>query len=270
LITTAILTGMPRSGTSWAGQLLDASPNVSYKMSPLFSYAFKNRLSEESTPGDWLQFVKEVFVSDDDFLNQKTRRMQGQYPTFQKEPLNDSYLVMKFDRFQNLIEPALDRMPELKVICIIRNPCGAIHSWLTAPREFPADADPLEHWRSGRIKKKWEGDHYGFDDWIWFARLALRLAKEFPQRVMIMRYESLVADAIGQVTKMYEFLGLSLHQQVLEFISDSQTQHMDGDYSVFKNPAVATRWLLELNPVIQDAILSELVNTDLEEFLGLP
>ena len=33
--------GVPRSGTSWLGQILDSSPKVRYKFQPLFSYAFK-------------------------------------------------------------------------------------------------------------------------------------------------------------------------------------------------------------------------------------
>ena len=32
--------GVPRSGTSWLGQILNASKKVNFKFQPLFSYAF--------------------------------------------------------------------------------------------------------------------------------------------------------------------------------------------------------------------------------------
>ena len=34
--------GMPRSGTSFLGQILDSSPSVAYRLEPIFSYKLKN------------------------------------------------------------------------------------------------------------------------------------------------------------------------------------------------------------------------------------
>mgnify|MGYP000598251825 FL=1 len=64
------LNGMPRSGTSWLSQIFDSHPNVSFKLSPLFSYEFKNRVNERSTLKEWMQFFEEVSASDDEFVNQ--------------------------------------------------------------------------------------------------------------------------------------------------------------------------------------------------------
>ena len=46
---TIALFGVPRSGTSWLGQIFDSCPDVIYKYQPLFSYAFKNRLNMQSS-----------------------------------------------------------------------------------------------------------------------------------------------------------------------------------------------------------------------------
>ena len=37
--------GVPRSGTSWIGEIINSSPNVLYKFQPLFSYALKDFLT---------------------------------------------------------------------------------------------------------------------------------------------------------------------------------------------------------------------------------
>jgi len=43
------LHSVPRSGSSWIGQILNSSPKVNYKFQPLFSYAFKGYLDENSS-----------------------------------------------------------------------------------------------------------------------------------------------------------------------------------------------------------------------------
>jgi len=178
----AAITGMARSGTSWIGQIVDSSPEVRYRMSPLFSYEFKNRIREGATRTDWEEVLRGAYVSENEFMNQTTRRNAGEYPTFATKQPNPSVLVIKYNRFQNLTEEMIELLPEMKVLAVVRHPCGAMHSWLTAPKEFPPDAEPLEHWRSGAAKKSDYGDFFGFDDWCWVTRLHLRLARERPDQ----------------------------------------------------------------------------------------
>lgn len=49
MIKPIAIFGVPRSGTSWLGQLFNSSERVAYRYQPLFSYAFKGRLNENST-----------------------------------------------------------------------------------------------------------------------------------------------------------------------------------------------------------------------------
>ena len=48
---------MPRSGTSWLSQIFDSHPDTKFKLSPLFSYAFKNAVNIESSKKEWLKFL---------------------------------------------------------------------------------------------------------------------------------------------------------------------------------------------------------------------
>jgi len=263
----AAITGMPRSGTSWVGQIVDSSPDVRYKMSPLFSYEFKNQIRNGATRSDWEQVLRGAYRSENDFMNQTTRRKAGEYPTFATKQENPSLLVIKYNRFQNLTEEMLELLPEMKVFAVVRHPCGAIHSWLTAPKEFPPDADPLEHWRSGSAKKSGYGDFFGFDDWCWVTRLHVRLASEHPEQFRLVRYEEFVEDAEVNTRALFDWLELEYTKQTATFLRESQSTSIVGDYSVFRPPLVKDRWRSELQPRIRDAILSELEGTDLARFL---
>lgn len=263
----AAITGMPRSGTSWIGQVVDSSPEVRYKMSPLFSYEFKNQVREGATRQDWERVLRGAYSSENEFMNQTERRRAGEYPTFEVKQADPPLLVIKYNRFQNLTEEMLALLPELKMLAVVRHPCGAMHSWLTAPKEFPPDADPLEHWRSGAAKKSGYGDFFGFDDWCSVTRLHLRLSAERPQQFRIVRYETFVDDAEQQTRSLFDWLGLEYTEQTARFLRQSQMTSVPGDYSVFRSPAVKDRWRSELQPEIQEVIFSELEGTELARFL---
>ncbi|MDH5934310.1 hypothetical protein, partial [Vibrio splendidus] len=40
---------VPRSGSSWLGEIINSSPQVNYSFQPLFSYEFKSYLNENSS-----------------------------------------------------------------------------------------------------------------------------------------------------------------------------------------------------------------------------
>jgi len=263
----AVITGMPRSGTSWIGQIVDSAPEVRYRMSPMFSYSFKNAIREGATREQWLELLAASYDSRDEFINQTHRRSAGEYPTFEDKLDAPPLLVFKFNRFHNILEEMMQLLSEARVVSIVRHPCGAIHSWLTAPREFPPDADPLEHWRSGAVKKTGFGDYFGFEDWKWTTRLHLRLASEYPERFRVMRYEHYVANARQDTRQLFEFLGLPVGPQTERFLVESQSTTVASEYAVYKPASVAQRWRDELQPGIREAIHAELRGSDLEEFL---
>lgn len=267
-LRVAMLVGMPRSGTSWLSQIVDSSPDVRFRLSPLFSYAFKNAVGVDSPAPAWHRLFRAAYHADDRFMDQTDRRLAGDYPVFtDKRPL-PPLLAVKMTRFHHLLRPAMERLPALRTVAIVRHPCGAIHSWLATPGEFPAGADPAEEWRSGRCRKTAPEEFWGFEDWIRVTRLHLELERDFPGRFLILSYERLVADALGETGRLFRFLGLPLGPSTRAFVHRSQTEPVDHTHAVFKNPAVAERWRGELDPAIRDAIVEELTGTELERFLG--
>jgi hypothetical protein len=263
-----VIDGMPRSGTSWLAQIVESCPIVRYRLCPLFAYQFKGRIDEASGRADWIALLEDAYNADDAYMSREHERADRRYPVFAERVPMPPVLALKFDRFHDLM-PDLLRFftdDQLRIVFLVRHPCGAIHSWLTAPREFPADADPLEHWRDGRIKKQAAGDFFGFDDWKAVTRMQVDLERRYPLHVRILRYEALAAHPARESRSLFDHLMLPYGEQTSAFIAASQASHDPDPYAVFKAPAVANRWQSELSPKIREAILDDLRGGELERF----
>lgn len=260
------LIGMPRSGTSWLGQLFDSSPDVAYRLEPIFSYAFKNLVDEHSSREEYELFFDGIYRSQDNFMLQSDKRRAGTYPEFNKHD-TPQFLVFKTTRFHQLMEAILGHFENLKMVSIVRHPCGSICSWLNTPREFPVSADPRLEWRRGACRKVAKEEFWGFEDWKAVTRLHLSLQVKFPNQFTIIRYEDLVSDTSHVLSKVFDFVGLVMHEQTKQFIKSCHARHDEDSYSVFKSKHVVDMWRTLLPIDIQQTIISETVATDLAIFL---
>lgn len=262
-----VIVGMPRSGTSWLSQIIDSCPEVRYRLSPLFSFAFKNAVTEDSSKEKFKAVFDGAYLAHDDFMEQTSNRERGHYPTFEYKETDAEYLVIKMTRFHNLIPTMLQYFEKLKMVAIVRHPCGAIHSWLTTPNEFPQDADPNVDWRSGECRKTGPEEFWGFEDWKTVTRLHMRMEKEYRGNFCLLQYEDLVNDPVAVTKELFRFLGLLYTRQTDRFLAESQSRHDDDPYATFKHPRVKDRWRTSLQPQIQTEIIEEIEATDLERFL---
>jgi hypothetical protein len=263
-----VIGGMPRSGTSWLGELLDSSQDVVYLFQPLFSYAFKDMVNYNSSPDQFQSlFEKMLHSPGDDFLRQKEKREKGLLPTFSKQE-HPPYLVFKTCRYQYLIPQMLRFCPQVKLLGIIRHPCGAINSWLRNPKEFPPEADAMKEWRFGDVKNKGrEEEFFGYYKWKEVANLYLDLEEKYPTRVMVIHYDRMVEDTRVFAERIFEFIDLRLTEQTFKFVDNCHALHSDDPYSVFKSKAVAHSWKEQLHSRIKKDILYDLQGTRLERFL---
>lgn len=264
--TIVAIVGMPRSGTSWLGQIFDSSPNTAYRLEPIFSYAFKNAVDEKSSKEDYIKLFDGIYLSQDDFLLQKDKRESGAYPKFHKNN-QPEFLAFKTTRFHHLIEDMLRYFDNLKMVSIVRHPCGAICSWLNTPREFPASADPMKEWRTGNCRKTAKEEFWGFDDWKKVTALHMRLEKEYPKQFKIVRYEKFVENTLEETKALFDFVGLKLEEQTRKFIEECHVKHNQDSYSVFKSKEVAYSWENRLPMEIQKEIIDEIKDTSLAIFL---
>jgi hypothetical protein len=262
------INGMPRSGTSWLGQIFDSHPDVCYRLSPLFSYRFKNRVNENATPDEWNNLFKQVYEVHDEFMEQMEKKIDGRYPTFSIKTSPSKILAIKSTRFHNLVEGALNKIEDIKIVHIVRNPCAVINSWIKAPKEFPPDSDIETNWRTGKNRKTAQEEFWGFDDWKKLSYLYIYLSSKYPKKVYMIRYEKIVDNPEYEIEKLFRWVGLNIHPQTKQFLIDSMISHISDPYAVFKKSSeVKSRWRNELPRYIADEIYNDLSGTELEEFL---
>ncbi|MBK7357392.1 sulfotransferase [Propionivibrio sp.] len=261
--------GAPRSGTSWLGQIFNSHPDVAFRFQPLFSYRFKGAINPESSKAETERFFHELYAVDsDEFILQTKQRSRGVHPTGMIKLPRPSHLVMKEVRYHYVIETLLSQIEGIKIIGIVRNPCGAINSWLKTPREFNPAWDMWSEWRVAQSKNQGRlEEFFGFDKWMELASLFLYLSQESPEAFHLVRYEDLVSSPLSVTERLFSFCGLELPCQTASFLASSQTTEVDDPDTVFRTPDVAERWENELSPDIRDAILCEIRGTELEVFL---
>ena len=261
------IAGVPRSGTSWLGQIVESSPDVAYRYQPLFSYAFKDAVNEDSSKAEYEKFFAGIYQSSDGFLLQTDMREAHQYPRFQKLE-SPSRLAFKEVRYLYLLPKMLYHFANLKLLGIVRHPCGVMNSWLQNPKEFPPGSDRATEWRFGACKNQGRPENFfGYYKWKEAAHLFLDLAEKHPERVLIVKYEALVDDPPGVTASLFEFLDLRWSEQTRAFLAQSNAIHEENAYAVFKNRAVKARWRTELDPAIVQEIHDDLAGTRLQSFL---
>jgi Sulfotransferase domain len=253
---------VPRSGSSWLGQIFNSSPDVIFKFQPLFSYAFKDYLNEKSTSQEIDKFFIEISNRNDEFLDQTYQIEKGNNPVFAKNEKPNS-IAYKEVRYHHILHNMLKVDPDVKVVGLIRNPFSVINSWLKSPREFRSDLawDIFEEWRFANKKNSNKKEEFnGFDKWKEVCLLFHELSTVYPERFYLLKYDNLLQKTGEVVDELFAFLDIPMNSQTLEFINSSKSINKNDPYSVFKVKNKDSEWKNELNKEIAKQILAETEN----------
>lgn len=256
---------VPRSGSSWLGEIINSSPNVSYAFQPLFSYAFKGQISEESTNEEVERFFTEIAISEDAFVKQQDDRESGKKPRFNKGTLTTT--AYKEVRYHYILENMLAICPDIKVIGLVRNPFTVISSWYNAPREFRKDLGWKLEEELLLANQKNQGrkeEYFGLNKWIETTLLFEKLQELYPKQFTLIRYEELVAEPVNKVEELFSFLGLEYGEQTQAFINNNK--EVDGTYSVHKKKTISDLKNVDLPSNIIKKIESTLIENQLTHY----
>ena len=268
-LTKIAIHGVPRSGTSWLGEIFNSSPNTIYKFQPLFSYALKDFLCPQSSKEDIDKFFELLSGhTADDFIDQKEKREKHVLPSFsQRTP---THLVYKEVRYHHILANLLQKTSDLLLIAIVRDPLAVINSWLNAPREFRADQGwkASEEWRFAPKKNQDKPEEFnGYEKWKEATNIFLKLSKDFPDRAYLVRYEDLATSPLLETEKLFSFCKIPLTDQTRNFILESQSKNNPDTYSVFRNSENIKFRDYNLDQSIIDFIKNDLTGSALERFI---
>lgn len=184
--------------------------------------------------------------------------------------LTDVSLVAKCVSHQMLL-PALARhVPEVKVVFLIRHPCGNIRSNMAGQRLRKMTELHLPP--RGELARLFDFDRPAedlteadFDQteilayrWAVFNDIAWHGLQGQPN-ARILRYEDLCADPIGEARSLLDWCGLSWHAECERFLQASldATDAPAGYHALRRNPAEAAhKWKSEMAPEDVDRVLA--------------
>ncbi|WP_319525636.1 sulfotransferase [uncultured Desulfosarcina sp.] len=268
MIQKIALHGVPRSGTSWVGEIFNSSPHTIYQFQPLFSYALKDFLTPASTATEIGDFFDRLCTAEDDFISQRIKRKQGEFPIFEK--MAPTHVVYKEVRYINILCNMMRKTDDVFFIFIIRNPLSVINSWLKAPREFRRDLGwkEREEWRYALKKNMNRPEEYnGYEKWKEAAYLFHSLHNRYPQRVRIICYSDLIADPYEVTQQAFNAVSLPFTIETEKFLFESTATDNSDPYSVYRSNASDDKWKNELDGKIRDEILTDLDGTVLEKYV---
>ncbi|MEK8034668.1 sulfotransferase [Ideonella sp. DXS29W] len=219
--------GCPRSGTSWLGQLFNASEAVAYRYQPLFSYEFKDWFGRHGVSDASLAaFGEALLAAQSDFVLQDLRPPKRGRP---------SHLVWKEVRYHDLM-PALAALPGLQQLIYIHRPAvDVLNSWYQAPKEFRAGQDIHAEYLDAPSKNTDPCEYNGFNRWKASLALALQVQAAHPDKLCFVAYDRLRAEPEAQLGALFKRVGLTMTEQVQRFIAASTSRHDTDAYSVFRS-----------------------------------
>lgn len=225
---------VPRSGSTWLGEIINSNPHVKYCFQPLFSHKYKDTLNEDSSKQDIEKFFELLIESDDDFVCQNHERILGTLPNFKKSNIL-THTVYKEVRYHNILKNLLEKDNELKLILLVRNPVEVMNSWVDTPKEFNPSWNIEEQIIGGDLKNVGKNENfYGLDAWIKTTRQFEMLSKVFSSRVHLVNYSTLKKDSINIVKQLFNFCNLEFSNSTSIFLEDSLNRNVSGSYSVFR------------------------------------
>ena len=260
---------VPRSGSSWVGQIFNSSQDVNFRFQPLFSYTFKDYLNQESSLNDVDTFFDLINKSDDDFLLQKDKVLQGIYPSFKKNNIV-THTAYKEVRYHHILENMMNVDPDVIVIGIIRNPYAVINSFLNTPREFRVDLswNELDEWNYADKKNMDKPEEFfGYQKWKEVVFLFYQLKNKYSNRFYLVKYDDLLANTINVVESMFNFCDIEVTKQTVDFLKQSTCLNQGDRYSVYKRKIKDDTWRNTLNPRIIEAITKDLIKSNMDEFI---
>lgn len=267
-VTTSnyFLASVPRSGSSWVGAVLASSPSIKYRFQPNFAYTFPFTINNESTEVEINRFLDELSKTNDPFVTGQLR-IDGTHAEFSpEEPRNEQFTVWK--EVHNLtVAEALLRLQKSKLIALIRNPYGVLASWKQSKKEFNSDWDFRKEWYHGQSKNsEYRGSYFGFAKWVEATQLFFRLQEEFPDDVIIIRYEDLIQDPLLRFESLYNKIEIPFTEPVKSFIQESRSRTSKSQYGVHNSKKVDDKWMSVLPDNVVEQIRIELADLDMMDF----
>ncbi|WP_432448879.1 sulfotransferase [Aliiroseovarius marinus] len=267
MVNKIAIHSVPRSGSTWLGEIFNSAPSVKYCYQPLFSYALKGALTPEMSKDVADRFFEACQTTEDDFILQSEARESGKLPQFDKASHAD-HVVYKEVRYHHILPRLIEVDASVKLVLLIRSPLSVVSSWLRAPKEFRAEWDVATEWRAAPSKNAGKPEEFnGFEKWLEATRMFHDLQVQAPERVTLVKYRDLLMSPEAEAERLFGFTGLPFGKETRDFLESSTGKHNPDHYSVFRSKQSDDKWRSQLDPAIAEEIISETKSAGFEDYL---
>lgn len=194
------ISGLPRSGSTLLAALLRQNPRFSAGMTSPVGNLFNTMLTATSQRNETAVFIDDA---------QRRRLLRACFESIYAD-IHPTRVVFDTNRVWTTKLAALTTLfPTAKIICCVRNPAWIIDSIESLIRRNAFDLSGIFNFDSGgTVYSRCEGLRSG-DGMVGFAWNALREAVFGPlsDRLLLLRYETLVRNPIGALAAIYELIG---------------------------------------------------------------
>jgi hypothetical protein len=295
------IVGLPRSGTTWLGKTLDSHPQVIYRHEP-DSVLRADDLPLVCPDSDIEGHRERASRYLEHWRSLRAVKVAGSLPAFPKayrspltqigrhvwamtaKTLEKSRLgglsgvpdlvglgapqpttVLKSIESAGRVNLLLDACPHMRVVVVLRDPCGQVASVLRGIRlgKFSSSVPDTENFGVFRMLTKLpQAERFGLDEaafrsmqpyerlawrWVLLNDKLLTEAERDP-RVYVVGYEELCFTPTSAMQGVFRFAGLPWHSQTEDFlIRSTRGKRGSSYYGVFRDShSMALRWRAEL------------------------
>jgi sulfotransferase len=198
------ISGLPRSGSTLLAALLRQNPRFVAGMSSPVYQLFRSMLVETSarTEGS-------VFIDND----VRKRLLTGAFDAFYAEVAAETVIFDTNRGWTTKLPALVELFPDAKMICCVRNPAMILDSVESLIRRNAFELSGIFSYDAGgTVYSRVEGlaspaGMFGFS----FNALREAVYGEQSDRLLIVRYESLVGNPLGALAAIYGFIGEQLY-----------------------------------------------------------
>jgi sulfotransferase len=194
------ISGLPRSGSTLLSALLRQNPRFHAEMSSPVGGLFGSLLTDMSAKNEGVMFI------DDE---QRKRILRGLFDNFYAD--HHAEVVFDTNRLWCTKLPALKSLfPEARIIACVRNVSWIVDSIERLVRKNAFQPSSIFGYQSGGTVYTRANGVAGSDGLVGFGFDALKEAvfgEDAPDRLCLVRYESLTANPKAAMKEIYSFLG---------------------------------------------------------------
>ena len=253
-----VILSMPRSGSSFLSQLIEADGTTALRLSPFFSYTFRKMSYELNDMNDIKMWCNALVLSDDPFVCQEVRRETGEYPSVQSETEKRVLYIKDTRNFFDYVRLFFISQ-EINFIFLSRALPTQLNSWLSSPEWKGLDYNANNILYANNRKNLEDNptdEYWGIADYFYFDRLMNDFIKKFPKRCVQVHYEDLVVGRFDSLLKVDPDLDLEKLKGRFNVLGSGSAQG-STPYSVYRERGYTGKTLLPSE--LPDDLLSEIL-----------